>query len=310
MSCISIANLASQLGSNKITYTELKKEHPEWDMDNVKKKTGINRIYIANDKEDVFGLSLKACKKTLKNYDKEKIDCIIVVTQTAKNKLPSVACMLQYELKLKTNIVALDIGLGCSGFVFALATINSFFVANIASKALLVCSDTYSKFVNKHNRTCRTIFSDAASSCIIKKVNSKNNLNFSFLSDGSGANDLIEINNNIEMKGSNIFHFTAKNIPILFDKILKKNKLEKKNIDHFVFHQASKLVIQKLIEDLKLDRKKIYINYDKIGNTVSSSIPIVLENLTKSKKIKKNQKIMLIGFGVGLSAAATIINWV
>ena len=310
MSCISIANLASQLGSNKITYTELKKEYPKWDIDNVKKKTGINRIYIANDKEDVFGLSLKACKKTLKNYDKEKIDCIIVVTQTAKNKLPSVACMLQYELKLKTNIVALDIGLGCSGFVFALATINSFFVANIASKALLVCSDTYSKFVNKHNRTCRTIFSDAASSCIIKKVNSKNNLNFSFLSDGSGANDLIEINNNIEMKGSNIFHFTAKNIPILFDKILKKNKLEKKNIDHFVFHQASKLVIQKLIEDLKLDRKKIYINYDKIGNTVSSSIPIVLENLTKSKKIKKNQKIMLIGFGVGLSAAATIINWV
>ena len=72
MSCISIANLASQLGSNKITYTELKKEYPEWDIDNVKKKTGINRIYIANDKEDVFGLSLKACKKTLKNYDKKK----------------------------------------------------------------------------------------------------------------------------------------------------------------------------------------------------------------------------------------------
>ena len=104
------------------------------------------------------------------------------------------------------------------------------------------------------------------------------------MSDGSGANDLIEINNNIEMKGSNIFHFTSKNIPILFDKILKKNKLEKKNIDHFVFHQASKLVIQKLSEDLKLDKKKIHINYDKIGNTVSSSIPIVLENLTKKKK--------------------------
>jgi len=310
MSGISIANLASQLGSIKITYTELKKKYPKWDIDNVQKKTGINRLYIANDKEDVFGLSLKACKKTLKNCNREKIDCIIVVTQTAKNKLPSVSCMLQNELNLKTNIIALDIGLGCSGFVYALATINSFFSSNIASTALLVCSDTYSKFLDKQNRTCRTVFSDAASSCIIKKVNSKNNINFSFLSDGSGANDLIEIDKNIKMKGSNIFHFTTKHIPILFNQILKKNKLKKENIDHFVFHQASQLVIKKLSETLKLNKKKIHINYDKIGNTVSSSIPIVLENLKKGNKIKKNQKVMLIGFGVGLSAAATIINWV
>jgi len=278
-------------------------------MDNVKKKTGINRLYIASDKEDVFSLSLNACKKTLKNFNKKKIDCIIVVTQTAKNKLPSVSCMLQNELNLKTKIIALDIGLGCSGFVYALATINSFFLSNIASTALLVCSETYSKFLNKKNRTCRTVFSDAAAACIIKKVNTMNNINFTFLSDGSGANDLIEINKNIEMKGSNIFNFTTKHIPILFNQILKKNKLKKEDIDHYVFHQASKLVIESLSEILKLNKKKIYINYDKIGNTLSSSIPIVLENLKKEKKIKKDQKVMLIGFGVGLSAAATIINW-
>ena len=309
MSRISINNLASQLGSIKVTSSLLKKKYPEWDMDNVTRKTGINNLYIANNKEDVFGLSLKSCKKTLKNFNKNQIDCIIVVTQTAKNKLPSVSCMLQNKLHLKTNIIAFDMGLGCSGFVYALATINSFFKSNIASTALLVCSDTYSKFLDKKNRTCRTIFSDAASSCIIKKANSKYNINFSFLSDGSGANDLMEINNNIEMKGPNIFHFTTKHIPILFNQILKKNRLKKENIDHFVFHQASELVIKKLIEVLKLDKKKVHINYNKIGNTVSSSIPIVLKNLVKSKKIKKNQKVMLVGFGVGLSAAATILNW-
>ncbi len=310
MSSISIANLASKLGSNKITYKKFKKQYPEWDLDNVKKKTGINQVYVANEMEDVFSLSLKACKKTLRNFNKEEIDCIIVVTQTAKNKLPSVSCMLQNELNLRKNIIALDIGLGCSGFVFALATINSFFNANIASKALLICSDTYSKFTNKKNRTCRTVFSDAASSCVIKKINSKNNINFSFLSDGSGSNDLIEINDNIEMKGSNIFRFTTKNVPILFNQILKKNKLNKTKIDHFIFHQASKLVIKRLSDDLNLDKNKIYINYNKIGNTTSASIPIVLEDLIKKNKIKKNQKVMLIGFGVGLSAAATIINWV
>jgi len=309
VSGLSISNLASKLGSIKITHAQLKKKYPKWDMDNVKKKTGINRLYIASDKEDVFSLSLNACKKTLKNFNKKKIDCIIVVTQTAKNKLPSVSCMLQNELNLKTKIIALDIGLGCSGFVYALATINSFFLSNIASTALLVCSETYSKFLNKKNRTCRTVFSDAAAACIIKKVNTMNNINFTFLSDGSGANDLIEINKNIEMKGSNIFNFTTKHIPILFNQILKKNKLKKEDIDHYVFHQASKLVIESLSEILKLNKKKIYINYDKIGNTLSSSIPIVLENLKKEKKIKKDQKVMLIGFGVGLSAAATIINW-
>ena len=85
--------------------------------------------------------------------------------------------------------------------------------------------------------------------------------------------------------------------------------MNKKNIDHFIFHQASKLVIDKLTEILKLDENKVFKNYDKVGNTVSSSIPIALQSLKKNNKIKKNQKIMLVGFGVGLSAAACIINW-
>ena len=128
------------------------------------------------------------------------------------------------------------------------------------------------------------------------------------MTDGSGANDLIETNNNIEMKGSNIFHFTTK-YSYSFNNILKKNNLKKEDIHQFVFHQASKLVIDELIKILNLNNKKVFRNYDKIGNTVSSSIPIVLENLKKKKMIKKNQKIMLIGFGVGLSAAASIISW-
>lgn len=301
--------MANQLGSNKLVVKNLEKIYPNWKLKDVLKKTGIKTLYLSNDNEDVVNLSIKSCKKTLKNFDKNKIDCIIVVTQTAKEKLPSVSCMLQNYLKLRKDIIAFDIGLGCSGFVYGLSVINSLLVSNSIKTVLFVCADTYNKFLDNKNRTCRTVFSDAASSCIIKKINSNKKIKFSFLTDGSGATDLIEKNNNIEMKGSNIYHFTTKNIPILFKDILKKNKLKKKNIDHFVFHQASKLVIDKLIEILELDKNKVFKNYDKIGNTVSSSIPIALENLSKKKKIKKNQKIMLIGFGVGLSASASIINW-
>lgn len=309
MSQFSISNLANQLGSNKLIVSNLKNSHPQWNIEEVLKKTGIKNVYTSNEKEDVLNLSIKSCKKTLKNFDKSKIDCVIAVTQTAKQKLPSVSCMIQDQLNLRKNIIAFDIGLGCSGFVYGLSVINSLLSSNTVKTVLFVCGDTYSKFLDKKNRTCRTVFSDAASSCVVQKINSKKNVEFSFLTDGSGATDLIEINKNIVMKGSNIFHFTTKNIPHIFDNILRKNKLKKGNIDQFVFHQASKLVIDKLIEILKLDKNKVFRNYDKIGNTVSSSIPIVLENLEKNNILKKNQKVMLIGFGVGLSAAATIINW-
>ena len=309
MSHFSILNLANQLGSNKLIVSSLKKSHPHWNIKDVLKKTGIKKLYLSTENEDVLNLSIRSCKKTLKNFNKKKIDCVIVVTQTAKKKLPSVACMIQDQLNLKKNIIAFDIGLGCSGFVYGLSIINSLISSNTVKTVLLICADTYNKFLDDQNRTCKTIFSDAASSCIIQKTDSNKKVKFSFLTDGSGATDLMENNNNIEMKGSNIFHFTTKNIPILFNDILKKNNLNKKNIDHFIFHQASKLVIDKLTEILKLDENKVFKNYDKVGNTVSSSIPIALQSLKKNNKIKKNQKIMLVGFGVGLSAAACIINW-
>ena len=306
---LSISNLSSQLGTNKLTISDLNKRHPSWNVNEVLKKTGIKKLYLSNEDEDVLNLSIRSCKKSLRNFNKDKIDCIIVVTQTAKRKLPSVSCIIQDQLKLKKSIIAFDIGLGCSGFVYGLSVINSLLDNNTNKAALFVCSDTYSKFLNYQNRTCRTIFSDAASSCIVQKNNSRKDLKFSFLTDGSGASDLIEKNNNIEMKGSNIFHFTSKNIPILFYDILKKNNLNKKDIDQFVFHQASKLVIDKLIKILELDKNKVIANYSLIGNTTSSSIPIALQDLKKRNKLKKNQKVMIVGFGVGLSAAASIMSW-
>ena len=305
---LSISNLANQLGSNKLNISDLDKNFPKWNVNEDFNKTGIKKLYLSNEKEDVLNLSVRSCKKTLKNFDKSKIDCVVLVTQTAKRKLPSVSCMIQDELKLRKNIIAFDISLGCSGFVYGLSVINSLIKSGEIKTVLFVCSDTYSKYLNYQNRTCRTIFSDAASSCIIKKINSKKEMKFSFLTDGSGAYDLIEKNNNIEMKGSNIFNFTTTNVPKLFYNVLKKNN--KIDIDQFVFHQASKNVIDKLVAILGLDQNKVFRNYDQIGNTTSSSIPIVLQSLNKNNKLKKNLKIMLIGFGVGLSAAEIVISWV
>ena len=180
MSYFSISNLANQLGSNKLLISDLKKSYPNWNVNDVLKKTGIKKLYLSNKDEDVVNLSIKSCKKTLKNFDKMKIDCVIVVTQTAKKKLPSVSCIIQDKLNLRKDIIAFDIGLGCSGFVYGLSVINSLLNSNTAKTVLFICSDTYSKFLNIQNRTCRTVFSDAASSCIIEKKNSNENVEFSF----------------------------------------------------------------------------------------------------------------------------------
>ena len=148
MSYFSISNLAHQLGSNKLTISNLKKSHPHWDIKSVLEKTGIKRLYLSSENEDVLNLSIKSCKKTLKNFNKKKIDCVIVVTQTAKKKLPSVSCIIQDQLDLKKNILAFDIGLGCSGFVYGLSVINSLLSSNTVKTVLFVCADTYSKFLD------------------------------------------------------------------------------------------------------------------------------------------------------------------
>jgi len=309
MTSFKISNLAHKLGSDKISYSDLSKKYPSWNINEVKLKTGIEYIYQSKKNEDVLSLSLKSSKKTLRNFDKGKINAVIVVTQTAKNKLPSISCILQDQLKLKKNIIAYDINLGCSGFIYALSNIYSLFKADLASNVLLVCSDTYTKYLDKNNRTCRTIFSDSASSCIIQKKKSNKIPSFTFHTDGSGYQSLIENDNLITMNGSEVFFFTTQTVPKLFKKALKQINLKKQDIDHFIFHQASKLVLDKLSNDINLPINQFHTNYKKIGNTTSASIPIILENLSKKKIIKKNEVVMMIGFGVGFLAAVTIIKW-
>ena len=309
MSCFSITHLASQLGSNKITYSDFDSKFPEWNMRLVKTKTGIENIFESSTHENVLELSIKSCKKTLTNFDKKKIDCVIVVTQTAEKKLPSVSCVLQDKLNLNKNIIAYDINLGCSGFIYALATLYSLINSDFAKNILLVCSDTYTKYFDRENRTCRSLFSDAASSCIVSKSNSNFSPSFAFFTDGSGSKDLMESKNLITMNGSEVFVFSATSVPKLFKEVLKKSNCTIDRIKHFVFHQASKIILDKLILDLNIPKNKFHINYHEVGNTVSASIPILLEKLVKNNILKKNDLTMLLGFGVGLSAGACIIKW-
>ena len=182
---------------------------------------------------------------------------------------------------------------------------------NKGKYGLIICSDTYTKYIKKDNKSCKPIFSDASTTTLIK-ISKKNQIqSFDFGVDGGGFKSLIlkENSNDMFMDGAKIAIFTIKQIPIFINNFLKENKLKSDNVKYFALHQASKYVCDKIKDKLKLHSKYFLNNYHKYGNTVSSTIPLLLKNCIDKKKIKKNDIIIACGFGVGLSWGIVKIKW-
>lgn len=285
-------------------------------------KVGVIQRSVSDNKTFSNDLALRSALKIFKKINKKKVDYLINCTQTPEYLIPTNACILQNKLKLKKDIGALDINLGCSGFIYLLSLAKALVSSKISKNVLLITSDTYSKLIDNNDLGTKLIFSDAASSSLVSKEKKKDSLeiiDFEFGTDGNGYKDFIcdnfgsksflnknEIKPKINMNGSKIFEFTLNTIPEFTLKFLKKNKISQNKIKYYFFHQASKLVLENLQKKLKISDEKMIIDLKKIGNTVSSSIPIVLKK--NFKKIKKNEFILLCGFGVGLSWGACLLK--
>jgi len=271
-------------------------------------KTGILNTRICNKNQDVIDLAYRACAK-LKKKLINNVDTIIFVTQTPRYLLPSCSCILQEKLKLKKDIYSVDLNMGCSGYIYGLSVADSIIRSGIGKKVLLVCSDTYSKYIDKKN-TNKYIFSDGASATIIKKSNKEKIFNFSFHTDGSKHKSIIiDKVNEIEkfsMKGSDVFAFTLEQVPLNIKKYLKRYKKKISFFKKIFLHQASGIILDNLKR--KLNSDIIYKDIKYIGNTTSSSIPISIANAKRRGKIKKNDNLLLCGFGVGLSLGITSVK--
>ncbi|VVH61808.1 3-oxoacyl-[acyl-carrier-protein] synthase, KASIII (EC [uncultured Gammaproteobacteria bacterium] len=315
---------AYYLPEKKEDNRDLKRDNPDWDMSKISEKTGVFIRSIALSHQTAVDLAFEAGSKLLKDLSyKADIDLIILVTQSPDYVLPTSACILQDRLGLSKECMAFDINLGCSGFIYALSVAGSLIESGVAKKSLVLCSDTYTKYIRKNDRTCRTLFSDGASATLLTASDSDDIGPFIFGTDGSGYDKLIvresgarKLSENVdshygflEMSGADVFLFTLSTVPVCVNNLLNKSKLNIEDIDLFVFHQASKLVIENLIRAMSLDKDKVFINLKNIGNTVSASIPIALEDANIQGRLKNGDKIMLVGFGVGLSWGATLITW-
>ncbi|MCH9717751.1 MAG: ketoacyl-ACP synthase III [Gammaproteobacteria bacterium] len=301
---------------------ELAVQFPTWSAQKIKDKTGIEQRHIASTEECASDLAYQAAMKLFDSgkCSPEQIDYILLCTQSPDYFLPTTACVLQNRLGIPCSAGALDFNLGCSGFIYGLSLAKGLIETHQASNVLLITAETYSKYIDDDNVSARTIFGDAAAATLVT-ASDKNQPAlgpFVFGTDGTGADNLIVRGGALRnpdpalkkllMNGPDIFSFTIKAVPKAVNDLLNRAKIESKNIDHFIFHQANEYILEHLRDKIDIPKEKFYIDLASTGNTVSSTIPIALKNAFSKNIIKSGDILGLIGFGVGYSWGGCILK--
>jgi len=284
----------------------------------IEEKIGVKKIYIAGENETTSDLAVEAARK---HFDKRpglenRIGIIAVCTQTPDFQLPHTSAIVHKKLGLGADVACFDIGLGCSGFVYGISIVKSFMEANDIEYGLLITAETYSKVIDDNEKSTKPLFSDAAAATLLSRQPRLIPRNFTFGTDGSGYDSLIlrsgnpaipSGENHLFMDGRRIYNFVASVVPEDVKKCLNINGMELSDIDSFVFHQASNFMLDTLAKKLSIPNdKRLVRNIEHFGNTVSSSIPIALKTILDSAN-DTQLKILISGFGVGLSWASTIL---
>lgn len=327
---VNIKAISYYLPLRKLTNKDINIDFPEWDINKISSKTGIITRHISAKDEFASDMAVNASNKLFEEQkiDKRTIDFLLYCTQSPDYFLPTTACIIQDKLGLDKNIGALDFNLGCSGFVYGLSLAKGLIVGGMATNVLLITSETYSKFIHTKDKSNKTIFGDAAAATLISLDEGFCSIgDFVFGTDGSGAQNLIVKNggirnflnngvdvideygnvkndDNLHMNGPEIFNFTSEYVPILTKSILKKVNLSIENIDLFIFHQANRYMLNHLRKKIGISEDKFFVSMENYGNTVSSTIPIAINDANAQGEFKTLKNCIIEGFGVGYSWAA------
>lgn len=297
------------------------------------KSAGVDSRRKVKEFECASDLAIKAANKLFldNNIKKESIDFLLYCTQSPDYFMPSTACVIQDRLGLSRQTGAFGYDLGCSGYVYGIAMAKSFVDSGLATNVLLLTADTISKYLHPTDKN-RLLFGDAASATLISTEGIAEIGSPVVGTDGSGYEHIIirnggnkckfftgkskiDANGNIhyedyfDMNGEAIFNFTVDRIPSLIKDCLNKNGLQLENIDYFVFHQANKYMLNTIRKLNGLSKNSFFIDLSDTGNTTSSTVPIGIVKSLTTGAIGQNMNVLIAGFGVGLSWAATILKF-
>jgi len=327
---LQIKNISTYLPPEIVTNEMLVKQFPDLNADDIFKRTGVKERRKTSEDFIMSDMAYEAAKQLFeKNPNaKEQIDAIILIGHGYDYKAPITAAILQNKLGLSQSILTIDLPHGCTGYINGLAVCKGLIDGGMAKNILLLTGDTPSYVIDKKNAELLSIFSDSATATHISATDKTQYEKFIFGTDGTGAKNLIvqnsssrfpadtkylenggRLNGTMTMDGVEIFKFAIRIVPKLIADTLEKNNLTLNDIDYVIFHQANSFMLDVLRKKIKIEKDKFYNDISHTGNTVASTIPIALKDAEEKKLIKRGDKILLAGFGLGYTWGATVISY-
>ncbi len=313
----------------KVMVNKENKNFPEIEIDNFIKHVGVKQFRVADNHCTAADLGFKAADKLLNDLkmDKSTIDLLVFVSQTPDyNCIPNTSPILQHKLGLSKSTICLDLPLGCSGFTTGLSLIASYLQNENINRALLICAETSSKALNILDKSVSLLFGDAASAIILESNADKNSMICNTGNDGSGYEAIIipdggyrnpfsektlmekEFEGGLKrrdcelsLNGMDVFSFGISQAPKTVKELYQFGNIENNDVDYAIFHQANKMMNEMIRKKLKLDEAKVPYSLELYGNTSSVSIPLTMITQLKNKLQTQKLRLLLCGFGVGLS---------
>ncbi len=316
-----IIGTGSYLPETVVTNDDLAKimdTSDEW----ISSRTGIRQRHLVKEENTTY-MCAEAAKRAIANagITVEDIDLIIVGTITADHVTPSAACEVQAAIGAQ-GAVAFDINAACSGFLFALHTAHAYIQAGIYKTALILGAETLSKIMDWSDRSTCVLFGDGAGAAVVQAAET-GLLAFDQGSDGAKgavlacknrANNNPLVSNEIEldyvhMDGQEVYKFAVSTVPKSIQRVLEKEGLTPEDIQYYALHQANIRIIQSVAKRLRLADEKFPISLDHCGNISAGSVPILLDEMNRKGLLQRGDKIILSGFGAGLTWGTALLEW-
>lgn len=330
MKSAAISAIEYHLPEHQVSNSDLTQEFPDWSVQKIADKTGIDSRRVSAPGECSSDLAAAAAERLFQGgVDRASIDYVLFCTQSPDYFLPTSACLLQTRLGIPTSAGALDFNLGCSGYVYGLGLAKGLIETGQASKVLLLTGETYTKMLAQEDRSVRTVFGDGASATVLEAVDIAPGSPapigpFVYGTDGTGAPNLIveygafrkpmdtdgaPARPTLFMDGGEIFAFTLATVPKAVNALLQRASLAPGEVDLYVFHQANRHMLDHLRRKSAIPEDKFLVHLSTCGNTVSATIPITLCEARRAGRLKRGAVIALVGFGVGYSWSAAVCRW-
>lgn len=317
-----IIGTGSYLPSRVVTNDDLAKvvdTDDEW----ISSRTGIKeRRIVDNENEETAYLASMAAKAAIEDagISPEEIDLILLATMSPDQVLPNVACEVQEAIGA-VHAVGMDLNAACSGFVFALNTAHAYISSGLYKNILVIGAETVSKAIDWEDRSTCVLFGDGAGAVVVT-ASETGSYEMVMGADGTKKDALTckcrPMNNlflkgseleYIKMAGQEVFKFAVKTVPECVTQVMEKANVTAEDIKFFVLHQANQRILSSVAKRLNVSMDKVPMNVEKYGNTSSASIPILLDELNKKGLLQKGDKLVLSGFGGGLTWGASLIEW-